>query len=83
MCVLQSSALNDVVSSEDGDYSRYCYAEGRALRYCTHWITSNYGVSSLFDTAFTCRSYDGYVYVFVLLCVQCVLSAFHTDRCRL
>ena len=53
-----------------------------ALKYL-YWITSNYGVSSLFDTAFT--SYDGYVYVFLRCCVCAVyvLSAFHTDRCRL
>ena len=37
-----------------------------ALEYL-YWITSNYGVSSLFDTAF--RSYDGYVYVFLRCCV--------------
>jgi len=70
-----------------GDYSRYCNAEDRTLRYCTHWSiciglcrTMEYQV---FSTRHLEATTGMFTFFCAVVCAVSVLSAFHTDRCRL
>ena len=97
--LLQSSTLNDVVSSQDTRRLFALVLWWGALRYCTYWIISTglrriwsinfvsgwrrYISSTNFDTAF--RSYDGHVNIFCAVVCVCAVSVLSafTDRCRL